>query len=139
MHPKNTTAPPGAQHLPAGDKLDVIFTHTYHQVTVMPLEDGARFSFPGLRNAELAKELALILRPCFPLREIQVIWIAANPNEDLDSFVLQDARMTDMIVSVRTAANPGHEFLSRLGYFGECEGRAPQKDVAPIRGAGGAV
>ena len=120
-------------------ELGVIFTHTYHQVTVRLMEYGVRFSFPGLRSESLALELADMLRPCFPGQAIQVIWVAAGPHEDIEQCRVVDLRMTDMIVSVRTAAKPGHEFLSRLGYFGEYEGPAPQRSDVSIRGAGGAV
>lgn len=120
-------------------ELDVLFTHTYYQVTVMPAGDSVRLSMPGLRTEELAEELAQILRPCFPSRNVRVAWTAADPADNLDSFLDQNARMTDMIISVRSAASPGHELLSRLGYFGAYEGYAPQNERSLKRGAGGAA
>lgn len=120
-------------------ELDVLFTHTYHQVTITSSANGFRFSMPGLRSEALAEELAAILRPCFPSQNVRVIWVAANPNDDLQSFLTQDSRMTDLIVSVRTAVDPGHELLSRLGFFGEYTGLAPQAGSSQFCGAGGAA
>lgn len=120
-------------------ELDVLCTHTYHQVTVTSSTSGFRFSMPGLRIKGLAEELATILRPCFPSQNVRVIWVAANPNDDLQSFLTQDGRMTDLIVSVRTAADPGHELLARLGFFGEYARLAPQISSSQFCGAGGAA
>ncbi|MFW7263777.1 hypothetical protein [Pseudomonas juntendi] len=118
-------------------ELDVIFTHTYYVVTIAKEPGAFRFSMPIICDEVLAEELAAMLRLSFPGQEVKAIWVAANPHEDIDECRIVAARMADMVGSVRTAADPGHEPMSRLGFFGRYEGSASQNPKSTVRGAGG--
>ncbi|GEM_PF-3513869 len=120
-------------------ELDVIFTHTYYVVTIVKEPGALRFSMPIVRDEASAEELAAMLRRSFPGQEVKAIWVAAHPHEDINECRIVAARMADMVGSVRTAADPGHELMSRLGFFGRYEGSAPQNSTSRKRGAGGAA
>ncbi|QKL03882.1 MULTISPECIES: hypothetical protein [unclassified Pseudomonas] len=120
-------------------ELDVIFTHTYYVVTIAKEPGASRFSMPIIRDEVSAEEIAAMLRLSFPGQEVKVIWVAAHPHEDINECRIVADHMADLVGSVRTAADPGHELMSRLGFFGRYEGSAPQNPAVAKRGAGGAA
>ncbi len=138
MHPKNTTAPPKEQQRGSARSLGMFIGFTYYEVQVTFKAEGLRQTFPGLQSEPLADEFRSILEPVFAPNPVRIVW-AAGQEEEADAFLIAESRLTDMIISVRTADRPGHELLSRLGYFGPYEGCAPQKPTSSKRGAGGAA
>ncbi|TWR71854.1 hypothetical protein [Pseudomonas marginalis] len=131
-HPKNTTAPPKAQHLPRS--LSDRAGFTYFEVQVVYEEAGFKRSYPGVLDEAIARELKSILEQDVSPRSVRIIW-AAGWSAEFEEFLRMDERMTDLIKSVRSAERPGYELCSRLGQFGPYVGYAPRsaqsQNVAP--------
>lgn len=125
MHPKNTTAPPNAQHLPPKQPFEHRRGFTYHECQVIYEDAGFKRSYPGVQDKRLALELKAMLEPEVAPYPVRVVWIAGQES-DVESFLRMEERVTDMIKSVRSADRPGHEFMARLGMFGPYEGYATQ-------------
>ena len=124
-HPKNTTAPPKAQHLPRSVADRAGFT--YFEVQVVYEEARSKRSYPGLLDEAVARELKSILEQEVCSHSVRIIW-AAGWSAEFEEFLRMDERMTDLIKSVRSAERPGYELCARLGQFGPYEGYAPQND-----------
>lgn len=137
-HPKINTAPPKEQLGDSARSLGMLIGFTYYEVQVLFKAEGLRQTFPGLQSESLAGEFRSILEPVFAPNPVRIVW-AAGQEEEAPGFLLAESRLTDMIMSVRTADQPGRELLARLGYFGPYEGLAPQNSDAPVCGAGGAA
>lgn len=125
MHPKNTTAPPGAQHIPLESSASDIAGFEFWEVRVRYEEEGSTRIFPGVLEEKLAYELRDILRPEVSPGVVGVIWAGAE-GRNYAWFEARSDQVCDMIISVRTAERPGHEYLARLGQFGPYEGYATQ-------------
>ncbi len=119
MHPKNTTAPPKAQHLPRSVADRTGFT--YFQVQVVCEETGSKRPYPGVLDEAIAQELKSILEQEVSPHSVRIIW-AAGWSAEFEEFLRMDERMTDLIKSVRSAERPGYELCARLGQFGDYEG-----------------
>lgn len=132
MQPKNTTAPPKAQHLPKS--LAECAGFEYFEVQVIYEEAGFKHSYPGLLDEDFAKELKAMLEPEVYPNPVRIIW-AGGWAPEFDRFLRMDGFMTDLIKSVRSAELPGNELRARLGQFGPYEGYAPRsaqsQNVAP--------
>ncbi|RMN59599.1 hypothetical protein [Pseudomonas savastanoi] len=137
LHSKNTTAPPVAQEpseIPNKTPSGFIY-YTVDVRTPVIRQTG----LPILVKA-LAVELYLALSIEFrdPRFEV-IIQACAADAEDRKSFERRAARNKDLIISCRSADRPGHEYLARLGQYGEYDPRqpAPQNEEVPFRGAQG--
>lgn len=137
LHPKNTTAPPVAQEpaeLPYKIPRGFIYFSVDLQTPVI-----RQTGLPILVKA-LAVELYLALSVEFRDSGVEVIIQAyAADAEDRKSFERRASRNKDLIISCRSADRPGHEYLARLGQYGEYDPRqpAPQNEEVPFRGANG--
>ena len=137
LHPKNTTAPPVAQE-PSEIPNKIPRGFIYYTVDVQtPVI--RQTGLPILVKA-LAVELYLALSVEFrdPGFEV-IIQACAADAEDRKSFERRASRNKDLIISCRSADRPGHEYLARLGQYGEYDPRqpAPQKATSANRGAQG--
>lgn len=127
MHPKNTTAPPGAQHIPVELPTWNGGGFEYWEVQVRYETEGRKVIYPGVLDKDLAYEFQEMLRDEVQPGVVTIIW-AAGVAPEYELFELRSDRMRDLIVSVRSAVRPGYEFLARLGQFGPYEGYATQND-----------
>lgn len=126
MHPKNTTAPPGAQDITLVSPLSDISGFEFWEVRVRYEDEGVTRTFPGVLEEKLAFELRDILQAEVSPAVVDVIWAGAE-GRDYAWFEARHDKICDMIISVRTAERPGHEFLARLGQFGPNVGYGIQK------------
>ena len=124
-HPKNTTAPPEAQQTTFKSPRGGIAGFEYWEVRVRYEEEGLTSVFPGVLDEDLAYEFVDILRPEVSPGVVSVIW-AGGLGCDYAFFKARSDRVSDLIISVRTAERPGHEYLARIGQFGPCVGYATQ-------------
>ncbi|WP_149036681.1 hypothetical protein, partial [Pseudomonas syringae group genomosp. 7] len=127
LHPKNTTAPPVAQE-PLELPSKTLCGFVYFSVDVQSAAIR-QTGLPILVKA-LAVELYLALSAEFPEPAYEVIiQTCAGHAEDFKSVQRRAARNKDLIISCRSAERPGHEYLARLGQYGEYDPRqpAPQK------------
>lgn len=124
-HPKNTTAPPKAQHLPPRQPFEARRGFTYYEVQVVYEDVGIKRTYPGVQDESLALELKGMIELEVAPYPVRILWIAGQ-EEEVERFLRMESRVTDMIKSVRSADRPGHEFMARLGQFGPYEGYAPQ-------------
>lgn len=135
MHPKNTTAPPGAQVSPdipveAGISRGVVW---YCVDQILP---NLRIQGQPILDKDLALELRSAIAPAVPEFRV-IVQACASDAEDLKTVAPRAARNRDLIISCRSAKRPGHEYLARLGQFGAYDPRqsAPRNDEVPFRGA----
>ncbi|WP_341522972.1 hypothetical protein AABC73_06880 [Pseudomonas sp. G.S.17] len=124
--PKNTTAPPLTQ-LPAIQD-DDLRGFIYYQVNVR--QDGIGLQGYPIIWLGLAIELLEMFRPEYPEGRLYIQKVAAELSE-FDEISQSSERHKDLIFSVREAERPGHEYLARLGYFGEYDS-APQNEKQQI-------
>lgn len=137
MHAKNTTAPPVAQG-PSEILTKIPSGFIYYTVDVRT-PAIRQTGLPILVKA-LAVELYLALSVEFQEQGFEVIIHAcAADAEDRKSFELRASRNKDLIISCRSADRPGHEYLARLGQYGEYDPRqpAPRNEEVPFCGAQG--
>lgn len=121
MQAKNTIAPPKAQHLPLRQRPEPLRGFTYYSVQVIYEDAGIKRTYPGVQDEALALELKAMLEPEHGHRPVRLLWIAGQ-EEEAESFLRMESRVTDLIKSVRSEDRPGHEFMARLGEFGPYEG-----------------
>ncbi len=124
-HQKNTTVRPKAQHRPSRPRPEPLRGFTYYEVQVLYEDAGLKRTYPGVQDKHLALELKGMLEPEHAPYPVRLLWIAGQ-EEEVESFLRMEYRVTDMIKSVRSADRPGHEFMARLGQFGSYEGYAPR-------------
>lgn len=124
MQNENTTAPKKAQQLPPVPRFEALRGFTYYEVQVVREAAGFKTTYPGVQDKSLALELKSMLElECAP-HPVRLLWIAGQEDE-VESFLRMESRVTDLIKSVRSADRPGHEFMARLGQYGPYEGYAP--------------
>lgn len=137
MHAENTTAPPVAQEpavLPYKIPRGFIYFSVDLQTPVI-----RQTGLPILVKA-LAVELYLALSVEFRDSGVEVIIQAcAADAEDHKSIARRASRNKDLIISCRSADRPGHEYLARLGHYGQYDPLqpAPRNHDVPFRGAQG--
>lgn len=124
--PENSTAPPPKQL--SDIQHDDLRGFIYYQVNVR--QCGVRLQGYPIIWLGLAVELLEMLRPEYPEGVICIQKVAAELNEFAD-ISLTSERQKDLIISVRTADRPGHEYLARLGSFGPYES-APRNEQSQI-------
>lgn len=128
----NTTSPP-MQHPPEIGDPDI---RGFVWFTVLMKIGICTFETPAILDESLAVELALELGSCEPTAVLRISNNAARIDE-IDQIRESASRHKDLIVSVRSAAEPGREYLLRLGYWIEADlqSPAPQNHTTPNRGA----
>lgn len=135
MHPKNTTAPPGAQ-VSSDIPVEADMPRGFVWFTVDQVLPNIRIQGMPILDRALALELRSAIASAIP--DVRVIVQAcAGDSEDIKTVAPRAARNRDLIISCRSSGRPGHEYLARLGQFGPYDPRqsAPQNEQVPFRGA----
>ena len=135
MHLKNSIAPSLAQESMASD---VDIPQGFIWFTVDQVMPHLRIQGCPILNKGLAVELYMSLAAQLSGVRI-VIQACAGDAEDYRLVSVQASRHKDLIISCRSADSPGHEYLARMGQFGEYDPfqAAPQNEPVPSRGAQG--
>lgn len=137
MHPENTTAPPDPQ-----DDIESMRGFIYLTPCIEFPDMGFIQSWPPVLQLGLATELLEMLAPVYPGGKPTVQRCAAMA-PDLNAIERSASRHKDLILSCRDAAEPGQVYVERMFMHRDCavgQGfTAPQNEVSPVRGAGGAA
>jgi hypothetical protein len=135
MHPKNTTAPPGAQ-VSSDIPVEVDIPRGSVWYCVDQILPNIRIQGLPIFDKKLAIELRSAIASAVPDFRV-IVQACAGDAEDLKTVAPSAARNRDLIISCRSAERPGHEYLARLGQFGAYDPHqsAPQKEAVPFRGA----
>jgi hypothetical protein len=121
--PENTTAPPSPQEPERG----FIF------YLVMVKQSKMTLQGQPLLDQELAVELASILAPEFPGKDVYV-QPYASPLGGLMDIEVSAGRHRDMVVSCRSAEAPGREYMSRMGHLAMYDPRLDLENDGPVMG-----
>lgn len=130
MHPKNTTASPGLQHPPATNAAEQELRGFVWMALSVRINGVSHQTLPML-NKGLAVELLEMFAMEFPKESLRILQFGA-PIEDLDGIKLVASRNKDLIISIRSAERPCHEYWARLGFWGEYSrsSSAPQNGIS---------